>query len=318
MTTTEQTEPVIGIALGSGSARGWAHIGVLRALEEMGIRPTIISGCSIGALVGSAYATGQLAQMERWASGLDWKDILSYLDISLLDGGFMRGEKLMQYAQQFIGGYQIEALPLQYAAVATDLENGREVWLREGDLLQAVRASMSLPGLFSPQKRGNRWLVDGGLVDPVPVSLCRAMGADVVIAVNLNGDIVGKHLRRKHHKAPLDTLGEAAQQSGLWSKLSDQISNSLQQQKNALMTQLLGDSLHSPGLFDVMASSINIMQDRITRSRMAGDPPDVLISPQLADLGLMEFDQATAAIQEGRDSVERMAFALHSLGVGAS
>ncbi len=318
MTTSEQTEPVIGIALGSGSARGWAHIGVLRALEEMGIRPTIISGCSIGALVGSAYATGQLAQMERWASGLDWKDILSYLDISLLDGGFMRGEKLMQYAQQFIGGYLIEDLPLQFAAVATDLETGREVWLREGDLLQAVRASMSLPGLFSPQKQGNRWLVDGGLVDPVPVSLCRAMGADVVIAVNLNGDIVGKHLRRQPHKAPLDTLSEAAQQPGIWSKLSGQISNSLQQQKNALMSQLLGDSQQSPGLFDVMAGSINIMQDRITRSRMAGDPPDVVITPQLADLGLMEFDQAEMAIVEGRDSVERMAFALRTLGVGAS
>jgi NTE family protein len=312
MNKLAKSSPTVGIALGSGSARGWAHIGVLRALEDMGIRPTVVSGCSIGALVGSAYATGQLAQMERWASGLDWKDILAYLDISLLDGGFMRGEKLMQYAQKFIGGFQIESLPLRFAAVATDLESGREEWLREGDLLQAVRASMSLPGLFSPQKRAGRWLVDGGLVDPVPVSLCRALGADVVIAVNLNGDIVGKHLRRKQ-KAPLSSINPEVPQQGLWSKLSGQISSSLLEQKNALLSQLLGDSLQSPGLFDVMAGSINIMQDRITRSRMAGDPPDVLISPHLADLGLMEFDQAAVAIKEGRDSVERMSSALHEL-----
>ena len=312
--SSTKPSPTIGIALGSGSARGWSHIGVLRALEDMGIRPTIVSGCSIGALVGSAYATGQLAQMERWASGLDWKDILAYLDISLLDGGFMRGEKLMQYAEKFIGGFQIEALPLKFSAVATDLESGREVWLREGDLLQAVRASMSLPGLFSPQQRDGHWLVDGGLVDPVPVSLCRAMGADVVIAVNLNGDIVGKHLRRKQ-KAPLRSISSEAPQGGLWSKLSGQISNSLQEQKNALLSQLLGDNRQSPGLFDVMAGSINIMQDRITRSRMAGDPPDVLLTPHLADLGLMEFDQAEVAIREGRDSVERMSSALRELGV---
>lgn len=313
MTEVTEDKPVIGIALGSGSARGWSHIGVLRALEDRGIQPAIVTGCSIGALVGSAYATGQLTQMERWASALGWKDILAYLDISLLDGGFMRGEKLMQYAERFIGGFQLESLPLQFAAVATDLESGREVWMREGDLLQAVRASMSLPGLFSPLKREGRWLVDGGLVDPVPVSLCRAMGADIVIAVNLNGDIVGKHLRRSRQQAPLDSFSHAAEQDGLWSKISDQIGNSWQQQKNALVGQLFGDSLQSPGLFDVMASSINIMQDRITRSRMAGDPPDVLITPHLADLGLMEFDQAAAAIQEGRDAVERVAEALNHL-----
>ena len=306
----------IGIALGSGSARGWAHIGVLRALEALGIEPSIVCGCSIGSLVGSAYATGQLDAMEQWASRLSWKDILAYLDVSLLDGGFIRGEKLMDYAHRFIGGYRIENLSKTFAAVATDLENGSEIWLREGDLLEAVRASMALPGLFSPHRREGRWLVDGGLVDPVPVSLCRALGADIVIAVNLNGDIVGKHMR--HPPADNEAVSESGTMGltsadGMWSKLSSHISASLQQQKNALLSQLLGNDADSPGLFDVMAGSINIMQDRITRSRMAGDPPDVVIAPQLAELGLMEFDQAAVAIQEGRDSVERMRYALQSL-----
>jgi len=262
--------------------------------------------------LGSAYATGQLDGMERWASRLNWKDIISYLDVSLLDGGFIRGEKLMDYAHRFIGGYRVEGLDKSFAAVATDLETGSEVWLREGDLLQAVRASMALPGLFSPFRRDGRWLVDGGLVDPVPVSLCRALGADIVIAVNLNGDIVGKHLR---HSPPVSTdiATPETLPDGIWSKLSSHLSSSLQQQKNALISQLLGNDADSPGLFDVMAGSINIMQDRITRSRMAGDPPDVLIAPHLAELGLMEFDQAAVAIREGRDSVERMRFALESL-----
>jgi NTE family protein len=288
----------IGIALGSGSARGWAHIGILRALAEMGVHPGVVAGSSIGALVGAAYASDQLDVLENWVNSLTWKDMLAYLDLSLLDGGFIRGEKLIEIARQHVGELEIQSLPVAFAAVATELNTGREIWLREGALLDSIRASIALPGLFSPSRLNGQWLVDGGLVDPVPISLCRAMGAEVVIAVNLNGDIVGKHNKRKHrdehHRDK--KVGEDAD---IWSIISNQITTRLSEQKEAVLSQLLGESKDAPGLFDVMASSINIMQDRITRSRMAGDPPEVMLNPRLSSLGLMEFDQAAVAINEG-------------------
>ena len=293
----------IGIALGSGSARGWAHIGVLRALTDMGVRPGIVAGSSIGALVGAAYAGNQLDAMEHWVNRLTWKDILTFMDFSFLDGGVLRGEKIMEYARQHLEGGDIQSLPLSFGAVATELNTGREVWLRKGDILDSVRASIALPGLFAPFKLDGKWLVDGGLVDPVPIALCRAMGADVVIAVNLNGDIVGKHMKergsgeyRAKNTGELDT----------WTRISKQIAASLSEQKEAVLSQFLGENRNTPGLFDVMASAINIMQDRITRSRMAGDPPDVLLAPRLSHLGLLEFDQAAVAMAEGRACVERM------------
>ncbi len=293
----------IGIALGSGSARGWAHIGVLRALANMGVRPGIVAGSSIGALVGAAYAGNHLDAMEHWVSRLTWKDILTFMDFSLLDGGVLGGEKIMEYALQHMGRIDIQSLPLSFGAVATELKTGREIWLRKGDVLDSVRASIALPGLFAPFKLDGKWLVDGGLVDPVPIALCRAMGAEVVIAVNLNGDIVGKHMKERGS-------GEySAKKTGeldTWSSISKQIAAGLSERKEAVLSQLLGKSRNTPALFDVVASAINIMQDRITRSRMAGDPPDVLLAPRLSHLGLLEFDQAAVAMKEGRASVERM------------
>ncbi len=305
-------DPRVGIALGSGSARGWSHIGVLRALQEIGIVPGIVSGCSIGSLVGAAYASQRLDQLESWVLGLSWKDILALMDVSLLEGGLIQGDKVMQFAQSLVGGIDIQDLPLQFAAVATNLQSGREVWLREGSVLDSIRASAALPGLFSPFQLNGQWLVDGGLVDPVPVSLCRAMGAEVVIAVNLNGDIVGKHLQRISARKVPTTPPQEPKESDLWSRISYQISSSFSEQKEAMLSQLLGRYRDAPGFFDVMASSINIMQDRVTRSRMAGDPPEITLTPHLAQLGLMEFDQAELAIAEGRASVERMHSQLES------
>ncbi len=296
----------IGIALGSGSARGWAHIGVLRALADMGVRPGIVAGTSIGALVGAAYAGNQLDAMEHWVSRLTWKDILTFMDFSFLDGRALRGEKIMGFVRQHLECNDIQSLPLPFGAVATELNTGREVWLRKGDILDSVRASIALPGLFAPFKLDGKWLVDGGLVAPVPIALCRAMGAEVVIAVNLNGNIVGKHNKgRENDKYPQksSTTGEY---SDTWSRISKQIAAGLTEQKEAVLSQFLGESRNTPGLFDVMASAINIMQDRITRSRMAGDPPDVLLAPRLSHLGLLEFDQAAVAMAEGRACVERM------------
>lgn len=279
----------LGIALGSGSARGWAHIGVLRALEQADIFPDVVSGTSIGALVGAAYASNALDRLEEWVARIDWWEIIRYMDVRL---GGVEGERLMRAFRERVEDAPIETLPKPFGAVATDLQTGREVWFQEGSLLEAVRASIALPGLFSPVRHQGRWLVDGGLVDPLPVSLCRALGADRVIAVNLNGDIVGKHFsgRPPRLAAPSPLLARLS--AGLQAMLGND---------NRAKDEAEVDE--PPGLFDVMAGSINIMQDRITRARMAGDPPDVVLAPRLAHLGLMDFDQADEAIAAGMDCV---------------
>ncbi len=309
MNTPATSRPTIGLALGSGSARGWAHIGVIRALAEMGIVPDVVAGSSIGAFVGAAYASDQLDHLEDWVVSLTWKQIFNYLDLSLLGGGLIQGGKLLRLARDRLRDPLIESLPRRFGAVATELDTGREIWFREGPLSDAVRASIGLPGLFAPVKIKGRWLVDGGLANPVPVSLCRAMGADVVVAVNLNGDIVGRHLRRPGKRDDPAAVSEGAD-IALMARLSTQLRTSLHEGKDVLLSQLLGMHRETPGLFEVLASAINIMQDRITRSRMAGDPPEVVLAPRLARLGLIEFDKAAVAIEEGRASVVRMAAAL--------
>ena len=305
----------IGLALGSGSARGWAHIGVIQALKEMGIEPEIVAGSSIGAIVGAAYASDRLDDLEGWVRSLTWTKIIKFLDMSVLSGGFIQGEKLYELAHTHVQDVAIESLPRSFGAVATDLNTGREVWFRDGPLLDGVRASIGLPGLFTPVRLKGRWLVDGGLTNPVPVSLCRAMGAEVVIAVNLNGDIVGKHGRRRSDQAERVEIEESADTNFL-ERISSQLKNGLFERKDILLSQLFGGNLDAPGIFEVLASSINIMQDRITRSRMAGDPPEVILTPQLSALGLLEFDQAAMAIHEGRACVQRMRPALEQVLTG--
>jgi len=291
----------IGIALGSGSARGWAHIGILRALEEMGISPDIIAGSSVGALVGAAYASGNLDTLEAWALKLDSSGIMRFLDISWTGSGLIEGDKLFDYFEETMQSFNIEDLPKSFAAVATELTTGREIWFREGSLGKAVRASLALPGLFTPAVQDEHFYIDGGLVNPVPVSLCRAMGADVVIAVNLNGRIVGKHLR-KALRADSDDETESSFMSDFLNQAITRLTQSLD--RNGSLSARLRPQRKAPGMFEVIASSINIMQDRITRSRMAGDPPDIILSPKLSHLALMDFDKAETAIGEGRKSVE--------------
>lgn len=302
-------EMKIGLALGSGSARGWAHIGVIRALEERGIYPDIVTGCSIGALVGAAYRGGHLDTLESWVRELSFWDVVRLLDVKMM-GGLIEGESLMSSFENKIRDINIEELDKPYAAVATDLQSGREVWLQKGPLPAAVRASIALPGLFSPVHSDNRWLVDGGLTNPVPVSLCRAMGADVIIAVNLNSDLVGRHINSRSEQKK--SVG--AEERDLFNQLLKKLNSGMLESKLARWAGERKQGPSVPGLFEVMASSINIMQDRITKSRMAGDPPDVLISPRLAQLGLLEFDRADEAIAEGYDSVQRMEAAIkHAL-----
>lgn len=305
----------IGLALGSGSARGWAHIGVIRALAEHGIEPHIICGTSIGALVGAVHASGKLDQFEEWVRELDWWSIVRFMDPAIAGGGFMEGEHLMKVLSEHLFAGDITGLPVTFAAVATNLRTGHEEWLQQGSLIDAVRASFALPGLFTPVPYGDSWLVDGGLVNPVPVSLCRSLGANVIIAVNLNGDIVGRHLST-YQAVTRETRDTRSDSPALWEQFTERLHQGL---KDSNFGRLVARrEPPGPGLFDVMASAINIMQDRITRSRMAGDPPDILLTPRLAHIGLLEFDRAEEAIKEGRRAVERMLPAIRTLFDGVS
>jgi len=281
----------LGLALGSGSARGWAHVGVIRALERAGIKPDLVCGTSIGALVGAAYAAGELERFEQWLIGLSVRDVLSFLDVRM-NGGMIKGERLMEFFRLNFIDRPIEDLPLPFAAVATELDSGAEVWLREGSTVAALRASIALPALFSPAVREGRLLVDGALVNPVPVSLARAMGAEVVIAVDLSSDILGRHLR-----AGSETEEPAAATSEWRRRLQGRLSTLMPARAD-------DDAPKLPSILEVVATSINIMQVRVTRSRMAGDPPDAVVAPRLAHLGLLDFHRAREAIEVGERAVE--------------
>lgn len=288
----------IGLALSSGMARGWAHIGVLRALKKLGFEFDMITGCSVGALVGGCYLAGKLDALEDWAMSLNKRKIVSYLDMRLRSGGLIGGERLMDEMRKYIGHVQIEDLPVPYAAMTTDLVTGHEIWLQKGDLAQAMRASFSLPGIFPPMKVEGRWLADGALVCPLPVAACRALGADMVIAVNLNADIIGKS-RKPGASVPTAAgfdLMQMLEETEQTSKLS---------LMDSITRRVFRRDYDGPSIFGVMTSTLNIMQDRITRSRLAGDPPDVHIAPRLGHLGLLEFDRTEESIHEGEAAVMR-------------
>lgn len=285
----------IGLALGGGSSRGWSHIGVINALADQGIFPNIICGTSIGSLVGASYVSNNLDKLEGWVCSLTKFETARFFEINTSLNGFVNTERLHNFLNEYVASDDsvIEDLNKQYASVATDLETGREVWLTKGLVLEAVWSSIALPGLFPAIKNNNKWLVDGGLVNPVPVSVCRALGADVVIAVNLNGDIVGKHFQKPENKIKQDTC--------VVDKITDLVT-----EYAASVFSTSTDEEQPPSLFEAIASSVNITQDRVTRSRMAGDPPDILLSPKLSHIGLLEFYRANEAIDEGKACVQRM------------
>ena len=184
--------PKIGVALGSGAARGWAHIGVFEGLAALGVVPEIVSGTSIGALVGAAFVTGKLAALKTRMQNFGRRDVAAMLDVHLTTGGLIEGRRVENFLDSLGIAGSIETQGPRYAAVATDLASGREIWLQQGPIGRAVRASIGMPGLFSPTRHDDRWLIDGGLVNPVPVSLARALGADIVIAVDLNSELIGR------------------------------------------------------------------------------------------------------------------------------
>ncbi len=301
------SRPRLGLALGSGSARGWAHIGILRALDERGLRPDVITGASVGALVGAACAAGRLADLEEWVCKLTQRDVWRLVDTTFRSGGVMTGNRLMEAIAAHIGDAPIETLSMRFGAVATDLYTGEEIWLREGPFMTAVRASSGLPGLFSPTWHEGRWLIDGGVVNPVPVSLCRALGADVVIAVDLRRSVTQVALRAleqsgRNQTAPeqeASTEGTAILQK--WTGLVDGLVETFRSRRS------------EPGLFEVMTSAVNIMQDRITRSRLAIDPADLVLRPDLTRFQLMDFHRGREAIDIGRALVDEVASQLEPI-----
>ena len=289
--------PQIGLALGSGLARGWAHIGVLKALERHGIKPDFISGTSIGAVVGSAWSIGKMDVLEDWALDLTRRKVFSYMDLGISRGGLISGKKLFELLKMHFGKTRVRDLPVPMIAVAADMVTGHEVWMQRGLVINAMRASFSLPGVFPPVRAQGRWLIDGALVNPVPVSVCQSHGCKMTIAVNLNADIKGK--ARNAHGVPtvagFDPLDDPDGQAAF-----------MQSHRKGLVKRLFKREEASPSLFGTMVGALNIVQDRLARSRLAGDPPDVLIVPRIGHIGPLEFERAPELIAAGEEAVERV------------
>lgn len=267
-------KPRIALALGGGAARGWSHIGVLRALDEAGVEISMIAGTSIGALVGGCYLAGRLDELEAFARSLTMRRIAGLLDFAIGGGGLFGGMRLNNRMQEHLVGVNIEDLDRPFVAVAAELNTGHEVWISSGSLITGIRASYALPGIFEPVRCGNRTLLDGALVNPVPVSVCRAHEQPLVVAVNLHYDLYGRSAVIKH------TASEPASQAPAAGPRDKAHKNRI-------------------GMTSVMVQSFNIIQDRISRARLAGDPPDLSLHPKLADIGLSEFHRANEAIDRG-------------------
>lgn len=288
--------PPIGLALGSGLARGFAHIGAIRALNRNGIYPTIIAGSSMGALVGGCYLAGKLDEFEEWALSLTRRGVMSHLDFTVMSSGLIAGKKIEKLLNRHFGDLIIEDMEYPLIAIASDLVTGHEVWLRKGNFVNAVRASFALPGVFPPVEINHRYLVDGALVNPVPVSPCQALGSRLTIAIDVNADLIGKSAKpgdKFQTITGFDLLSEK--------QLSRADSNIF---RRSMLRRLFQRQPDSPSLFGVMFSALNIIQDRLTRSRLAGDPPDVHIKPQIGHIGLLEFEKAKEIIQTGDDAVQ--------------
>jgi NTE family protein len=296
------TRPRIGLALGSGSARGWAHIGVIDLLIESGVALDIVCGTSMGALVGAAHVAGKLAELRQWAETMTWRKIARLTDFRLSGGGLISGRQVVAFLQGLGISEAIESYATKYAAVATDMATGREIWLQSGPIYEAVRASIALPGVFSPARMHDKWLLDGGLSNPIPVSVCRALGADVIIAVNLNGELLGR--RFIEPEPPIATVPSRVSVEVV-RRLVSKLPVALRRKTAEGAPAPPREVSSSPGYFDVLATSINIMQDHITRTRLAGEPPHVMLVPRLRNIGLMEFNRAEEAIAEGRACVEQ-------------
>jgi NTE family protein len=288
--------PTIGIALGGGAARGWAHIGVLKSLIAAGLEPDIVAGTSIGAVAGACFVTNRLNALEDFACGLTRRRIFGFLDVNFAGSGLITGQRLSARLEQHLQQFQIERLERRFVAVATELGTGHEVWLNKGSLVNALQASFALPGIFRPVQINGRWLIDGALVNPIPVSVCRALGARIVIAVNLSNDVFSKGAVIHDQEAYAEPTAP--------SEGAELLGSNGRAAVHLLHRQIFGRS-DAPGMSAVMMDAINITQDRIARSRLAGDPPDILIAPKTGSIGLFDFHRAREAIELGARATEK-------------
>ena len=282
--STQPKKTGISLALGGGCARGWAHIGVLRALDEAGIEVSMIAGTSIGALVGGCYLAGKLDELEEFARSLTKRRIFGLLDFNFGGNGLFGGMKLDARLREHLNGTRFEDLPKPFVCVASEIRTGHEIWLSSGVLITAMRASYALPGVFEPVAANGRALVDGALVNPVPVSVCRAYEQPLVVAVNLHYDLFGRAAVIKHSAGEL-TVEQDAPPSASFSARAHS--------REARI-----------GLTGVMVEAFNIIQDRISRARLAGDPPDLSLQPKLGHIGLTEFHRADEAIRIGYETTK--------------
>ena len=304
-------EKSIGLALGSGGARGLAHIGVINALREEKIAIDYIAGSSIGALIGASLASDDIRQLQEFVLKLNWKVMASYVDFVFPQKGLMEGSRVRDLIDELLPIKKFTGLSKPFIAVATNIRTGEEIDLDEGDLIDAIRASISLPGIMNPHRVGNEYLVDGGLVNPVPVDVVRRMGADVVLAVDLNNDLISRNGRKKKVfrtrrklKARAETAEEVETPKPAWvpKPLEDRYRLLEQSVKKSISDWLEDepeDQQREPNIFDVMVNSINIMEYQVTQSNLRKFPPDVLIKPKLGHLNLFDYDEAEATIREG-------------------
>jgi len=308
----------IGLALGSGSARGLAHIGVIRALEDAGIKIDLVTGTSIGALVGSVYASGNLKALEKVYLGFDWRQIAYFFDIVFPKSGLIDGKKVANFVREYVHVETIEHLPLPFQAVATDIETGKEVCIGRGDVIEAVRSSLSMPGIFTPVRSNGQLLVDGGLTNPVPVSTARSMGAELVIAVDLNFGIVAGKAPKKGYQTKTREASMQAQQNGWsqafqrfggkqYSEALERINLGLRSLDNPALKQVRAWLAEEPlpNIFEILLSSINVMEAQITQTRLQIDPPDLLIQPNLGSIRFLEFNRAEEIIRIGYEETCR-------------
>ena len=297
------TKGKIAVALGGGVARGWAHIGVMKALVKAGIAPDIVVGTSIGAVVGGCYAAGKLDELEEFACRLTRRKVFGFLDFNLSGSGLISGHRLCDEFDRHLEDVQIQDMPRRYIAVATELGTGHEVWLTRGRLVDAMRASYALPGIFRPVSVAGRWLVDGALVNPVPVSAARAMGARTVIAVNLNGDVFGRGGTLLPDVLNVDEVADTHTTERPPAHTEPPLEG--RSAWKLLHRQFFGRSTSEPGISSIMLDAFNVVQDRIARARLMGDPPDFMICPRLNGFGLFEFHRAKELIPLGQEIAER-------------
>ncbi len=292
----------VTLVLGSGGARGWAHIGVIRALQEKNIQIESVVGCSMGALVGAALAAGKLDVLHRTALELDWRKAFNlFFEFTLPRSGLIDGNKVIRTLREKISSANIEDLPIPFTALSTDMSTGKEVEFSSGDLLEAVRASIAIPGIFTPVFRGDQILVDGGLVAPVPVKTAYDAGAKKVVAVNINkglglpvvADSDAEDRRPRKSRKNRDAITQFVN-----SKIEDMKLEKLTPIKRWLTPK------KTPSIFDVVGNSTIIIQSKIAEIQLQKYPPDILIEPELGNMNFMEFHHAEQAIQKGYEKAK--------------